>query len=221
MILRQQRITGSVVLFLVFSISHLYVAASLTTGSAQTQNPSKSAVPMVGRLEVHGGRHILVDNNDTESGSTILDGQTLETSDCKSATVHLLPVGVIGPAVRDIGEIELATNTKAVINYSAGSVKVRLLRGCGRVQMSSAIESTIDTPDGASVQAMQRGTPELKFAEICFPSNEKRDYRPSCVAPVVWWGVVGGFGVLTALAAVSPCSRGVDPSTNLPTGPCS
>jgi len=219
MILRQQRVIGSVVLLLVFSISQLYVSASLTTGRAQTQNPSQSAVPMVGRLEVYGGRHILVDNNDAESGSTILDGQTLETSDCKSATVHLLPVGVSGQAVNEIGKIELATNTKAVINYSAGSVKVTLLRGCARVQMSSAIGSTIDTPDGASVPATQRGTPELKFAEICFPSNEKREYKPACVAPM-FWGVVGGFGVLTALAAVPPCSRGLDPSTNVPTGPC-
>ena len=219
MILRQQKVIGPVVLLLVFSISQLYVSASLTRGSAQTQNPSQSAVPMVGRLEVYGGRHILVDNNDTESGSTILDGQTLETSDCKSATVHLLPVGVIGQAVNEIGKVELANNTKALINYSAGSVKVRLLRGCARVQMSSAIESTIDSPDGSSVPATQRGTPELKFAETCFPSNEKREYRPACVTPVVW-GVVGGYGVLTALAAVSPCSRGLDPSTNQPTGPC-
>ena len=220
MILRQQRVIGSVLLLLGFFISQLYVSASLTTGSAQTQNPSTSAVPMVGRLEVHGGRHILVDNNDAESGSTILDGQTLETPDCKSATVHLLPVGVIGPAVRDIGEIELATNTKAVVNYSAGKVKVTLVRGCARVKMSAAIETTtIDTPDGLSTPAVQRGTPDLRFAEVCFPSNEKRDYRPSCVAPVVW-GVVGGLGVLTAIAAVSPCSHGLDPSTNLPTGPC-
>lgn len=221
MILRQQRVIGPVVFLLVFSISQLYVSASLTTGGAQTQSPSKAAVPMVGRLEVHGGRHILVDNNETDSGSTILDGQTLETSDCKSATVHLLPVG-IGAAVNEIGKVDLAANTKAVLNYSAGTVKVTLVRGCARLQMSSAIESTIVTPDGSSVPAMQRGTPELKFAEVCFPSNEKRDYRPTCVAPVVW-GVIGGVGVVgvvTAVAAGSPCSRGLDPSTDQPTGPC-
>lgn len=218
MILRQQRVIGPVVFLLVFSISQLYVSASLTTVSEQQQNPPKTAVPMVGRLEVHGGRHILVDNNETESGSTILDGQTLETSDCKSATVHLLPVG-IGAAVNEIGKVELAAETKAVINYSADSVKVTLLRGCARVQMSSAIESTIVTPDGASVPAMQRGAPDLKLAEVCYPSNEKRDYTPVCVAPVVWWAI-GGAGVVTTLAAVLPCSRGLDPSTDQPTGPC-
>ena len=219
MILREQRVIGSVVLFLVFSISQLHVAASLTTDSAQTQNSSTSAVPMIGRLEVHGGRHILVDKNDAESGSTILDGQTLETSDCKSASVHLLPVGVSGPALSEIGEIELAADTKAIINYSAGRVRVTLVRGCARVGISQAIDTTIVTPDGSSTPATRRDTTGLNRAEVCFPSRENRDYRPSCIPPIVWGGV--GVGVVTGLAAFSPCSRGLDPSTNLPTGPCS
>src|SRR5260370_6219043 len=139
MILRRQNIIRSIVPLLVLSISQLYVQASLTTPNAESQNVSTSAVPMVGRLEVHGGQHIVVDNNDAESGSTILDGQTLETSNCKSATVHLLPVGIIG-SVNEIGQVDLATNTKALINYSAGKVKVTMVRGCARVQMSAAIE---------------------------------------------------------------------------------
>src|SRR5207253_2414067 len=209
----------SVVPILVLSISQLYAQTSFTTPNTQSQNASTSAVPMVGRLEVYGGQHIVVDNNDVESGSTILDGQTLETSNCKSATVHLLPVGLIGSAVNEIGQVELATNTKALINYSAGKVKVTLVRGCARVQMSAAIETTIVTPDGLSTPAVLRGTTDLKFAEVCFPSNEKRDYRPACVAPVVFF-VLGGAAAVTTIALVSPCARGLDPSTNLPTGPC-
>jgi hypothetical protein len=221
MILRRQKIIRTIVPLLVLSISQLYVQASFTTPNTQPQGTSTSASPMIGRLEVHRGDHIRVDDNDADEGSTILDGQTLETSDCKSASVHLLPVGVNNPAVNELGEVELAANTKAVINYSAGKVKVTLIRGCARVQMTSAIAATIDTPDGLSTSAVQRGASDLKFAEICSPTNEKRDYRPTCVAPVVW-GVVGGAGVVTALAIAlsSSCSRGSDPSSNLPTGPC-
>src|SRR5215467_6897863 len=109
------RATKAIVLLVSFFVSQLYVSASLTEQSTQAKRAPAAAVPMVGRLEVHGGKYIRVDDNDLESGSTILDGQMLETTKCKSATIHLLPVGVINPAVKEIGQIELATNTKALI----------------------------------------------------------------------------------------------------------
>jgi hypothetical protein len=207
-----------VVALLVLSISQVYVSASLTMQGTQAQNASNSATPMVGRLEVHGGKHILVDKDEAESGYTVLDGQVLETSNCTSATVHLLPVTVTSSPAEEIGAVELATNTKAVINYNAGEVKVTLARGCSRVGISQAIDTTIVAPDGSSVAAAQRDPADLKRAELCFPSRENREYRPSCVAPIVF-GVAGAATLLT-LALVRPCSSGQDTSPTSPTGGC-
>jgi ribosomal protein L2 len=212
------RATKAIVLLLVFCVSQLYVSASLTEQGTQAQTASTPAVPMIGRLEVHGGRYITVDNNDLESGSTILDGQTLETTKCKSATIHLLPVGVITPAVKEIGAIELATNTKALINYSAGNVKVTLIRGWSSVEMAPAIDTKINTPDGVSTPAIQRNPSDLKRAEVRFPSNAKEDYRPACVAPIVF-GVAGAAAAITTLAIVLPCRPSSDTSPTTP-GQC-
>ena len=219
MILSWQKVIRLVVPLLVFSISQVYIQASLTTRGAQAQD--QGPAPMVGRLEVHGKKQILVDSNNAESGVTILDAQTLETSICASGTVHLLPVGPSSGAVNELGEVELAANSKAVINYSAGKVKVTLMSGCARVQTALAIDATIDTPDGSSMPAAQRNTTDLKRAEVCYPSGERRVFTPACgVSPVVNGAIVGGAVAPLALTFVNPCNRALDTSTNAPTGPC-
>lgn len=218
MTFKHRKVTSFVLSLLVFSISLIHFPVSLQ--STQAQGVPTAPVPMVGRLEVHGGKHILVDKSQAESGFTILDGQLLETSDCTSATIHLLPVVMIGSVVNEIGQIELATNTKAVINYSAGKVRVNLERGCSRLGIASTIDTTINTPDGAAMPATQQVGSDLKRAEVCFPANERRDYRPACIAPIVFGvGAAAAAGLIT-LALVVPCNRGQDTSLTAPTGPC-
>lgn len=218
MISNRKRVARSLVPLLIFALLPLYLLASFVTRDTNAQNTPLAAVPMVGRLEVHGGKHIRVDGNDAESGFTILDGQTLDTSECTSATVHLLPV-MLGGAVNEIGTVEVATNTRAVINYSAGKVNVNLAEGCARVNIAREIASTIALPNGSITTATTARTPDRKWAEVCFPSDERRDFRPNCVAPVIW-GTLGGAAVVSTLALVSPCSRGQDTSPASPSGPC-
>lgn len=219
MVSSRKNLIRAVVLLLIFALLPLYVLAILMTRRTTAQNAPVGAMPMVGRLEVHGGKHIRVDGNDAESGSTILDGQTLETSDCTSATVHLLPVMLSG-AANEIGIVEVATNTKAVLNYSAGKVNVNLLNGCARVGIAREVDATIALPDGSVTPATHLITPDRKRAEICFPSDKKRDFRPNCVAPIIWGAIGGATAVVSALAIVAPCSRGQDTSPASPAGQC-
>src|SRR5258708_3063974 len=216
MLPRHQRRTKLVVAILVFSVALIYVPLNLR--STLAQGVTASAVPMIGRLEVHQGKHIKVDQNDAESGYTILDGQVLETSDCTTASVRLLPVTIVGSALTEIGQVDLAANTKAVINYTAGRVKVMLERGCARVRIAPPIDTTIDTPDGSSTAATQPVALDLKRAEVCYPSNRREDYRPACLVPIVFG--VGGATALVTLALVTPCNRGQDTSPAGPPGPC-
>lgn len=183
--------------------------------NSQTDQDARiSAVPLVGRLEVHRGRTARVDNDDLEEGSTILDGQTIETSDCTSATVHLLPVGMIAPTIVEVGQIDIASNSKVVINYSAGTIRATIERGCARVRSVTAIRSSISTPDGKLLQASGRDSLNRHFAETCYPSDRRESYDPVCVPPIVW--VVGGAGAAAAVTAVGVGSRGGNPSVQLP-----
>lgn len=182
--------------------------------SQSDQDARLSAVPLVGRLEVHRGRTARVDNADLEEGSTILDGQTIETSDCTSATVHLLPVGMIAPTIVEVGQIDIASNSKVVIHYSAGNIKATIERGCARVRSVSAINSSISTPDGKLLQAV-RDSLNRQMVEVCYPSDKRESFDPTCVPPIVW--VVGGAGgVAAAVTAVGVGSRGDNPSPELP-----
>jgi hypothetical protein len=217
MLSRQQKVVRAVAPLLVFSISQLYIQASLTSSNTPAQDPQTAATPMTGRLEILGRNHIRVDSHDTESGVTIVDAQTLETSDCTSAIVHLLPVGVT--AVSELGRVELATNSKAVINYGPGKVKVTLVRGCARVNASPGIDATISLPDGTSVPS-----------EACYPSGSKREFTPTCAAPggILPGGGPGAIspaagigitaGVLTAigLTYLNVCNRAGDTSPIVP-----
>lgn len=186
-----------------------------TQNSQNNQDARIAAVPLVGRLEVHRGRTAKVDNADLEEGSTILDGQTLETSDCTSATVHLLPVGMIAPTIVEVGQIDIASNSKVVINYSAGNIKVTIERGCARVRSVTAIRSSISTPDGKFLEASGRDSVNRHFAETCYPSNKRESFDPTCVPPIIWV-VGGGAGAAAAVAAVGIDSRGTNPSPELP-----
>ena len=208
-------------------ITLVLLVATLTLGQGtapsnipQTQNPQTdqdarmSAVPLVGRLEVHRGRAARVDNADLEEGSTILDGQTIETSDCTSATVHLLPVGMIAPTIVEVGQIDIASNSKVVINYSAGNIKATIERGCARVRSVMAIRSSLSTPDGKLFEASGRDNLNRHFVEACYPSDKRESFDPTCVPPIVW--VVGGAGAAAAVTAVAVSSRGDNPSAELP-----
>ena len=192
---------------------------TMPTNVPTPQNPQSdqdarlSAVPLVGRLEIHRGRTARVDNADLEEGSTILDGQSIETSDCTSATVHFLPVGMIAPTIVEVGQIDIAANSKVVIHYSAGNIKATIERGCARVRSVSAINSSINTPDGKLLQAV-RDSLNRQVVEVCYPSDKRESFDPTCVPPVVW--VVGGAAGAAAVTAVSVGSRGDNPSPELP-----
>lgn len=210
MILRQPKVIKSIVPLLVLCISQVYVQASLTTPSSPVQQPSTQAIPMIGRLEVHKGKHTQVDGNDAETGQTILDGQTLETSACTTATVHLLPVGTTG---NELGQVDLAANTKAVIHYNAGKVNVTLERGCARVRVQQGIDGLIGTPDGKTITATQPDTLDRRRAEVCYPQGNNQDFEPLCIPPIVWiFGAAGVAGTVAAIVA----PRGDNPSSSTP-----
>ena len=207
------KVFGLVLLVATLSLAQTPTSSSVQNPPGSSQDQRLAAVPLVGRLEVHRGRTARVDNADLEEGSTILDGQTIETSDCTSATVHLLPVGMIAPTIVEVGQIDIASNTKVLINYSAGNIKATIERGCARVRSVRAINSSISTLDGKLLQAV-RDSLNRQMVEVCYPSDKRESFDPVCVPPIVW--VVGGGGGAAAITAVAVGTRGDDPSPELP-----
>lgn len=212
------KVIGLVLLVVTLTLGQGTVPSAQPAPARPTDDQRLAAVPLVGRLEVHRGRTARVDNVDLEEGSTILDGQTVETSDCTSATVHLLPVGLIAPTILEVGQIDIAANSKVIVNYSAGTIKATIERGCARVRNASAISSSVVTLDGKVFQATARDNSNQVSADSCYPSNRTESYEPTCVPPIVW--VVGGAGAATiGVVGVIAGTRGTDPSNDTPGGP--
>ena len=191
MIPKKQQIIKAVALFLAFSISQLYVQVS-----ANAQDPATPAPQTFGKLFTSGNRDILVNKQEASTGATILDGALLETPDCVTATVRF---GLLD-------EVNLATNTIAVINYSSGKINVTLKQGCARVRVQQSVNGIILTPDGKTTPATQPDDRNRQLAEVCYlASGIESDFHPNCkpFSVIYIGGIVGAIGGVIAFVAIS------------------
>lgn len=170
MIPRQHKTLKAVALFLSFAVAQVCVQTSAGGWKAFAQDAAARAAQNSGVLSTTGNRNILADKTEANSGATILDGMTLETSACVGATVRW----------GNLEEVSLGTNTVAVINHSDGKTRVVLRQGCARATGGRDAEMTIETPDGRTTTAALDGS-ERKSAQVCFPSGVKSDFNPSCL----------------------------------------
>jgi len=216
MIPRDRKSVKAVALFLVFTLVQFYVQAS-SAGSVVSAQDTTSA-QRSGVLSTTGNRDIQVDKNGASTGATILDGMTLETPDCVAATVRW----------GSLAEVNLATNTIAVVNYSEGRVKVSLRQGCARVSGGQNVDLTIETPDGNMTTASGSNR---KSAQACVSPTTKGEFNPKCpvgapvsggtaglgVASHTGWGVlVGAIGEIALITLAIVGTRGKNPSPTTP-----
>jgi hypothetical protein len=95
----------------------------------------------IARLTTTGNQPVTINNASAASGATILTGATIETPADVSATIDL----------GAIGTIELQPNSSIQLDFDDnGNVRVKVLRGCVRVNKSGPNEAEMYTAEGAS-----------------------------------------------------------------------
>jgi hypothetical protein len=214
MIIKRQRVVKAVAIFLALSIFQLYAQVGAVAGPdvEKRQDPATSAPQNIGKLSTSGNRDILLDKNEAHTGATVISGATLETSECVTATVRW---GLLD-------EVNLATNTIAVVEYSGSRVRVVLKQGCARLRVGPNVEGVIETPDGKSTPATQPDASNRRLAEVCYlPSGIESDFYPTCgIPPLVMGGIVGGIVAgavgLLSLITVSEDARAENASFSAP-----
>jgi hypothetical protein len=221
MILKRQKLVKAVALLLAFSVFQLYAQANRVVAAGpetSIQDPATPAPQATGKLSTTANRNILVDRNEASTGATILDGATLQTSDCVSATVRFGP----------LDEVSLGINSVAVINYGAGKLRVTLKQGCAIVRTGPDVEGTIDTPDGKSTSATQPDSSNRRSTEVCYPSGTAREFNPICAGgatapsapsagtPTGRWILLSVVGAVAALVAVAASGSGENSSFSAP-----
>jgi hypothetical protein len=134
---KRQRAASAIALFLVFSLSQVYVQANLASKSS-TASVAAPAVARAGKLTTRGNNPITVNGNLTNSGTTILSGALLQTPAEVGASVQ------IGKKVL----LRMAPKTKLTLSFNDSTVDVVLESGLADLTTAPGMKGSITTPDG-------------------------------------------------------------------------
>lgn len=197
---------------LAFSIMQVYVqanpASSIATASKEATASTSQMV--IGKLITRGNQPILVNGNNAASGTTIMNGATLQTPPGVGATV------VIG----QLGELDFAPETEVSITYipeqhharskisqpassAEPGVSVKLNRGCLIAKIKQGLVVTVATPDGTVTKADQPYTEHRRSVDICFPVGATTPVVNAGAAANAGAGAGGGAGAAASTGAAT------------------
>jgi hypothetical protein len=186
MTVRHHKAFSAIALFLVFSVTQVYVQASLV---ASTPNNSKGATALVsGKLATRSGGLIKLNGNDVGPGTTILSGAQIQTPSDIGATVQL----------GALGKVDLAPETSLTLNFSQSNVDVKLDSGYVVLTTMKGIDGTMTTPNGI----VSKSDPAKASTLVGQDDNDKnKKKKGGAVIPggdATGGGVLGGIGTHAA-----------------------
>jgi hypothetical protein len=160
-------------------------AAFLTVALLQLCIQLSFAAPVVpqqfiARLTTTGNQPITVNGASAASGATILTGATIETPADTSATIDL----------GALGSIELQPNSSVQLDFDDnGNIRVKVLRGCVRINTNGPGEAEMYTAEGSS----EKTNSNRKGLGFCFLNGGLNPITQT----VATGGSVGGGGLST------------------------
>jgi hypothetical protein len=133
----------------------------------------------IARLTTTGNQPITVNNASAASGATILTGATIETPADTSATIDL----------GALGTIEIQPNSSVQLDFdNNGNVRVKVLRGCVRVNKRGPGDAEVYTAEGAS----EKTNSNRKGLGFCYLNGGLNPIQTAATT-----GAVGGGGIST------------------------
>ena len=190
-------------LLLVF-VSHVFLGVGLaapetSTDAAETPAPQQK---LAGVLTSVGEKPVMVDGAEAITGTTVLDGATIETPNGVSATVSL----------NILGSVDLEQDTKIKLTFHLHEIKVVLLAGCVTVTANPGVLGEIETSkDVISKTDLKKGG----VLRVCHPDSV-------ATAGVAVVGAVGPLASILSVAApaaavvVPAVLPGDNPSDSVP-----
>jgi len=171
MSLRQRKALKALAVILAFSLAQVYIQASLAEPGAN--GPVPIPQQFVARLTTRGNQPITVNGSTAASGATILSGATIETPDQVGATIDL----------GALGTLDIAPNTKLMIEFDQNGAKVKLISGCAILRTKKNHDGEIDTDQGVAAKNDKK---KGGVADVCFP--------PGATSPTVNAGAAANAG---------------------------
>ena len=224
---RYKRLTIGTTLLLMFSIAQVYVGVSFA-GSDTRPRRALAAMADTGTLVTSGRQAILVNGNNAVTDATILSGASIESPQGVSATVNL----------GRLGRLDIASATSLKLDFSAGRIKVTLLKGCVVLHTKRNTTGTVETPNGGVIGTTNPSKDDV--IDVCQREGEAAPLVNQGAAASAGAGASGassagaiaggtstaggisqaagvliggiGMGAMIVAAIVVPCDRAPNPS---------
>ena len=131
---QRRHFSRATAVFLAFALVQVCIQLSFAAPAPMPQQ-------FIARLTTSGNQPITVNGSSAASGATLLTGAMIETPADVSATVDL----------GALGTLELQPNTAVQLDFDDnGNVRVKVLRGCARLNKSGNGVGELYTAEGAS-----------------------------------------------------------------------
>lgn len=169
-------------------------AAFLTVALLQLCIQLSIAAPVVpqqfiARLSTSGNQPITVNGASAASGATILTGATIETPADTSATIDL----------GALGTIELQPNSSVQLDFDDnGNVRVKVMRGCVRVNKKGPGEAEMYTSEGSS----EKTNNNRKALGFCYLNGGLNPISQTATTAATGGGAAGGGLSTEVLVAI-------------------
>ena len=169
---KPRRISRAIAVFLAVALVQVCIQLSFAAPAPQQ---------FIARLTTTGNQPITVNGASAASGASLLTGATIETPADVSATIDL----------GALGTVELQPNSSIQLDFDdSGNVRVKVLRGCVRVNKSGPGEGEIYTAQGNS----EKTNSNRKGMGFCYLNGGLNPIGQTAAAA----GGGGGGGIGTA-----------------------
>ena len=185
--LKRRKASIAVAALLLFSILQIGLQVGFAEPRA-TKADSLIVQQIVARLVTRNNQPITINGQSANTGASILSGATIETGADQSATVN------IGP----LGHVDISPNTKIVLTFEQGSIKVVVIYGCVIVTARKDTTGEIATEQSSVGKTDPASGGVL---EMCL--------QQGAAAPVVGPGVAVGAGAGAPAGAATAGAGGL------------
>jgi hypothetical protein len=208
---RGRKVITAVSLFLIFSITQVYVLANATKPSVLGNTVSMSTATsgiLFGQLLIERGGLVTLNGATVPAGTTIFSGAQLQTPLATSATVK----------IDGLGRLDVLPDTYLTLTFDKSTVNVVIAKGHAFLLTNEGVKGSVMTPDGkaeisstSSVEADPSGAPAGKGKGGGWTIGSLS--HAGSIAVVV--AVVAG---VTSAILFIPCYRRANPSPAVPGG---
>jgi hypothetical protein len=128
---------SALAVFLVFAVCTVYLQINVYASPIPNEAAASTSL-LFGRLDAPLNTVVMVNGNESRSGTTILPGSQLITAEETGASVNL----------SSLGSVTIGPKSVLTLNFTKSTVQVALVRGDLTLTTNKGIAGSATTPDG-------------------------------------------------------------------------